>query len=583
MDTSLVNVGTQSFDTIRNEGFYFIDKTYFIKEWWDSKDEVTLITRPRRFGKTTNMKMLECFFSNAFENRGDLFEGLRIWDYEDYRALQGTYPLIFISFASIKVKTFEKFLEGLNTQIIDVYRKFSFLKDSDCLSENEKEYFRSIKDNNMNENKAIYALNILCSYLSRYYGKKVIILLDEYDTPMQEAYVDGYWDQLTGFLCGFFNATFKTNWNLERAILTGVTRISKESVFSDLNNLNVITTTSKQYSTCFGFTEEEVLTALQEFELLDEKDEVKRWYDGFTFGESQHIYNPLSVVGYLKCKTFDSYWANTSSNTLISNLCQHGSAEMKMQLESLLKQKPITVPIDEQIVFNQLDRNQNAIWGLLLASGYLTVDKIQRKNEYGETLAEPLYTLSLTNYEVQLMFTKMVQTWFASHQESYNGFIQAFLKIQIEDMNAYMNDIALTTFSSFDIGKRPSQSAQPERFYHGFVLGLLVDLKDQYIIASNRESGYGRYDIMMIPKNKNGLAFVVEFKVQNSKKESSLSVTADNALNQIEDRQYDKELEIRGVNSDKIVHYGFAFSGKQVLIKSNREPLPATEGKLLLF
>ena len=558
-----IAIGIQDFAKIREMNYFYVDKTDFISEWWSGGDDVTLITRPRRFGKTLNMSMIEAFFSIDYAGRADLFEGLSIWKDEKYRALQGTYPVIFLSFANVKEADYLSARERICRLISEVYNKNWFLMESSLLKENEKADFLNVtnKKTLMSDEEAGMALYNLSGYLSRYYGKKVIILLDEYDTPMQEAYVSGYWNQLVSFTRGLFNSTFKTNPYLERGIMTGITRVSKESVFSDLNNLVVITTTSEKYADSFGFTEQEVFQALEKRGLSDQKENVKRWYDGFTFGNMTDIYNPWSIINFLQNRKFDTYWANTSSNSLVGKLIREGNPDIKMTMETLLTGGTLVTEIDEQIVFDQLQKSQNAIWSLFLASGYLKVIS-HRWDANG--LNE--YTLSLTNFEVKLMFESMIKEWFDHGETSFNGFIKALLANDLETMNAYMNEIAMESFSFFDSGKNFSESKVAERFYHGFVLGLLVDLRKIYRITSNRESGFGRYDVMLEPLNKNDDAIIIEFKVFNPKKEKSLEDTIASALEQIAEKQYDTELIARGISKEQIRHYGFAFEGKKVLI-----------------
>ena len=561
----VISIGNQSFESMRERDNFYVDKTSFIKEWWENEDIVTLITRPRRFGKTLNMNMLECFFSNKYKDRGDLFEGLDIWKKEKYRKLQGTYPVIFLSFADVKQNNYEETIQKIKKIIFDIYQKYDFLKDWEGLTDKEKTAFRNI-DCVMSDIVAQGAIKDLSDYLSRYYGKKVIILLDEYDTPMQEAYVSGYGKELVAFTRSLFNATFKTNPYLERAIMTGITRVSKESIFSDLNNLVVVTTTSNQYETAFGFTEEEVFNALDEQGLSEKKQEVKSWYDGFTFGDSRDIYNPWSIINYLKYKKFTTYWADSSSNGLINNLIQKGSPYIKTMLETLIRGEKINVIIDEQIVFSELDYSEDAVWSLMLASGYLKVISSEELNLIRESENE--YELAITNREILFMFRKMILRWFTPAKRETNEFIKALINGDVESMNAYMNKVTLKTISYFDSGNSPSDE-EPERFFHGLVLGLMVDQTENYIITSNRESGYGRYDIMLEPidkSNENLPCIVIEFKVINPKKEKTLEETVEAALNQIEDKGYDAELVKRGVKKENIHHYGFAFKGKKVLI-----------------
>ena len=562
----VISIGNQSFESIREKDNFYVDKTNFIKEWWDNDDIVTLITRPRRFGKTLNMSMLECFFSHKYKDRGDLFEGLEIWNDEKYRKLQGTYPVIFLSFAGIKQVKYNETVIKIKDELIRIYNEYDYIMKSGIYNTNEKMQYQSVCVG-MSDTVAQEALKNLSNYLSRYYGKKVIILLDEYDTPMQEAYVNGYWEELVAFTRSLFNSTFKTNPYLERAIMTGITRVSKESIFSDLNNLEIVTTLSTKYETSFGFTEKEVFNALDEQGLPDEKEDVKKWYDGFIFGKQKDIYNPWSIINFLDKKEYNTYWADSSSNGLINNLVQKGSPCIKMMMETLLKEETIDVPINEQIVFSELDYSEDAVWSLMLASGYLKV--ISSDELTGDRRKAVVYKLALTNFEIQLMFENMILRWFSPAKQETNEFIRALISGDIESMNEYMNDVVLNTFSSFDSGKHNSERKAPENFFHGFVLGLMVDQTENYIITSNRESGYGRYDIMLEPIDKTNEKYpgiVIEFKVINPRKESSLEETVAAALKQIEDKNYDAELIKRGVKEENIHHYGFAFRGKEVLI-----------------
>ena len=590
----IISIGNQGFEDIRVNDNFYVDKTDFIREWWESRDIVTLITRPRRFGKTLNMDMLKCFFSNKYAGRADLFEGLAVWNDESYRKLQGTYPVIFLSFADVKQTQYTDAIQMIKSILSDVFKENREIMESDIFTEADRKQYQMVNPM-MDHVTAQRALKDLGGSLERYYGKKVIILLDEYDTPMQEAYLNGYWEEFTGFMRSLLNAAFKTNPYLERAVMTGITRVSKESLFSDLNNLRVVTVTSEPYNTCFGFTEEEVFHALDSYGMSAQQEQVKIWYDGFSFGSAKDIYNPWSITNFLDKKEYRTYWVSTSSKLvlrkdptklggflstyadaceqssllnasasfeMVSRLIQTASPEIKEKMEELIHGKEIVENFDEQIVFHQLDRNEGAIWSLLLASGYLKAVDVEYRGEF----MEPWYHLKITNKETSSMFFNLFRGWFEVVRQEYNEFVNALLAGNVKAMTNYMNDVALETFSNFDTGRRASKRTQPERFYHGFVLGLLVSLRDEYQLKSNRESGYGRYDVMLIPKSREKDAIVMEFKVYDEDEEKGLSETVAAALKQIDEKNYDAELLSLGIEKERIRHYGFAFEGKKVLI-----------------
>ena len=558
-----VAIGIQDFGDLIRKGYFYVDKTDFIREWWESGDSVTLITRPRRFGKTLNMSMLEHFFSLDYAGQGEFFEGLAIWEHDEYRRLQGKYPVISLSFANIKEREFRTARKKICQFLANLYVKYSFLRDSEVLTETDRIFFDRILAMDMDDSDASLALYQLSNFLYRYYGKKVIILLDEYDTPMQEAYMCGYLDELITFTKSLLNATFKMNPWLEQAILFGITLVEQESMFSDLKNLEVVLATSNKYTTSFGFTESEVFAGLDECGYSDQKEQIKRWYDGFIFGDCKDIYNPWSILNFLDKGEYMTYWANTSSNSLVSRLIREGSRSLKENFESLLLDKTIRTQIDEQIVYSQLNGSEKAIWSLLLASGYLKVLSFKKQNG-GMSGKAAEYELSLTNMEVKLMFRDMVQDWFSQSDADYNDFIKAMLRGDIKAMNEYMNRVARNVYSYFDTGRN---SSEPERFYHGFVLGIIVELQDRYIITSNREGGFGRYDVMLEPKDPEmDDAVIMEFKVRDQEDESTIKDTIAAALRQIEEKQYASKFISRGIAPERIHCYGIAFQGKHVLI-----------------
>ncbi len=577
MNENRAGLGYQDFEEVRSQHIFYIDKTDFIREWWENADKVTLITRPRRFGKTLNMSMTECFFSNKYKDRSDLFEGLSIWEEKSpdgeyrYRKLQGTFPVIFLSFANVKAASYKEMLFKITKVITDLYNKNDYLLNGNLLNEKERKYYQKIEPG-MSSELATDAISTMAGFMQRHYNQKVIIILDEYDTPMQDAWISGYWEAAVRFFSGLFNSTFKTNEYLERGLITGITRVAKESIFTGMNNLDVITTTSDKYTTSFGFTEEEVFTALDDAGLGEQKEKVKKWYDGFIFGTSTDIYNPWSIVSFINKKgKYDTYWSNTSGNGLVNQLIQKGTPDIKQTMEDLLQGKSFEAEIDEKIVFDQLNGSMDAVWSLLLATGYLKVLNVRTLDTDEEGVGEEgdvWYTLTITNLETKRMFRKIVKGWFKNDTEMYyNEFIKALLNDNVKKMNTFMNKVALNTFSFFDSGNKPSDQAEPERFYHGLVLGMVVNLSDTYKVRSNRESGFGRYDVMIEPLDKTKKAFILEFKVIDlDEDEKTLEDTLANAHAQIEEKQYEAELISSGYLPEQIRKYGFAFRGKECLI-----------------
>ena len=555
--TREIAIGQQDYAAIIEKNSFYVDKTFFIKDWWNDPTFCTVILRPRRFGKTLTMSMMEYFFSTKHAGRADLFEGLYIWEHEEFRALQGIYPVINITLADIKEKTHEGAINEIKLIIQSIFNSFTYLADSDKLTSIDKKRFEAHIENPAVESLA-RSLRFLSELLYKHHGKKVLIFLDEYDTPMQEAFSSGYWNEIVEFIKNMFNATFKTNPYLEKSLITGITRVSKESIFSDFNHVSIVSTLSKQYETAIGFTEEEVFAAMDEYGLT-EKEKVKFWYDGFTFGNHSAMYNPWSIINYLKYQEFKPYWANTSSNGLVSLVLRQASPELKMEMERLLDGKSIKTSIDEQLIFDNLtgEGEDVSTYSLLLASGYMTGTLLVNDEDEGE-----IYNIRITNHETRRMFKSLIKKWFSGRHNQYNRFVTALLAGGLEEMNYYMANVSSNVFSFFDTGINAA-----ENFYHAFTLGLMVELRDRYIITSNRESGFGRYDIMLEPRNKNSDdAIIIEFKVFKEMHEDTLKDTAAAALKQIEEKQYAAVLMEKGISAEKIRKYGFAFKGKDVLI-----------------
>jgi len=551
----VIPTGTQSYEKLKVNNHFLIDKTLFIKDWWESADDVTLITRPRRFGKTLNMDMLNCFFSTEYAGRADLFEGMNIWNYDKYHELQGKYPVIYLSFAGIKDTNLKESMKTVNTVICNVFDCIRPFISELCMTKTDIEFAAKV-NLDMDKVTAQMAINFLCKMMFQKYGIKPVILLDEYDTPLHEAWVKGYWDEMMDFMRSFFNNTLKTNKYLGRAVLTGITRISKESLFSDMNNLEIASLSSELYAEYFGFTEEEVFASMDEYGRTN-KEEVKQWYDGFKIGDTSDIYNPWSVLKFLKSGKLETYWINTSKNGLVSELISCGSSCLKEDFAELMNGNTIVKAIDEQIVFSDLFEDDAAVWSLLYSSGYLNAVNTD----------EDEYELDIVNFEVLKYFRKMIKKWFNNTGKNYNEFVKSLLNDNLDTMEECLENLAVSMMSFFDGGKNESEKVSPEKFYHGFVLGLIVDLKDRYVIESNRESGLGRADIIMIPKNPdkdNGI--IIEFKVRSQRREQNLDETVHSALEQIERNKYSQKLLDAGVPAERIRKYGFAFEGKSVKI-----------------
>lgn len=560
-----VGLGYQNFlDFVCGKRFY-VDKTHFIPEWLANDARITLITRPRRFGKSMLLSTVRTFFDPMYADHPEYFEKLRVWKDADCRSLFGTIPVISVSFGSCKGNDFAQAMRGVTLGLYNMYIQHEYLRESPKLSEEEKAEYRRIVASFSEQRTEYVEISIqkLCELLYKHYGKVPIILMDEYDTPLLEAYTDGYWDETINTFRQLFHTTFKENDFFYRAIITGVTRISKNSLFSDLNNLEVDTVTCDAYSDCFGFTEQEVMDAFK-CQDIDTIQDVKAMYDGFTIGRHQDIYNPWSICNYMRQRELIGYWVNTSSNKLVGDIIRRYPVESKYEIERLMAGEKVHKRINEGITFQYLEGDENSLWSLLLAVGYIKAENIVRSVEGIEC------DVSVTNREVMAMFKTEILGMFHNGWSAYGRFAEALLAHKMELMNEYLQTITYTSISYFDVADGPKERT-PENFYHGLVLGLIVSLRDRYRIVSNRESGRGRYDIAMYPLQENTDAFIMEFKVQDRKKETDLEQTAKNALQQIVDKNYEADLLAAGVPEERIYKLGFAFAGKDVLVVSNQK------------
>jgi len=549
-------IGLSNFREIIEGGYDFIDKSLFIQDVLNDT-QVILITRPRRFGKTLNLSILKYFFSmEEGEANKILFKGLKISQAKpDILRHQSKYPVILLSFKDIKDTNFNVVYQKTNELIIRLYDEFSYLQESSLLSEQQKEFIKIILNRKANQAQLESALQVLTHCLSKHHGVNPIILIDEYDTPIQQGRMYGYYDEIIRFFRNVLGMALKDNPYLFKAVLTGILRVSKESLFSDLNNLEVYPLMRSEYSAYFGFTEDEVGALLRKAALLDYAAAIKHWYNGYQIGETV-IYNPWSIINCIKQKgELQPYWVNTSDNSLIKDLLIHSSADFKTQFELLLQDIPIETVIDDHLVFQYLNSNEVAIWTLFLMAGYLRIVK-QRRTEQG------LFCIvAIPNREVRSLYRRIIETWLSDGRALnwYNQFLEELLSGNVPRAQKYLNDILLQVVSVHDIAR------EPEAFYHGLMLGLTASIYNEYEIKSNRESGFGFYDIMIIPKDIKKLGIVIELKVSD---EGQLEKTAQAALKQITDKQYTSELSSRGVKSTLLI--GIAFSGKRLHIEFQR-------------
>ena len=554
MEFEGVGIGESDFKMLRMQNCYFIDKSMYIKDIIDNDSKVVLVTRPRRFGKTLNMSMLKYFFDCDSKDSKELFKGLKIMEQgEKYTSQMGAYPCLYLTLKDVNDSNYDNMILNLKTAIMRMFGEHRYLLDSDKIYADEKEKINDVLFARINEAMLKTSVLEISGYLNRHFSKPVMLFIDEYDVPIQATYINGYYEKAINFLKSFFGATFKDNPYLKKTVLTGVSRVAKESIFSGANNFDVYTVLDNEFADDFGITSEEVEKALKDFGVEDQKEEVKRWYDGYRIGDVEEIYNPWSLLNFLAKKRFVPYWVNTSSNDLIK-LTMKNSVSVKEKMERLLKGEAIEVPINLETIIVGIESNEDNVWGLMLGTGYLKVVKTVN-------LEEGIYKVELPNYEIKLMFQEMVREWFKDKGIGNNlkDILKDLVDLNLNEFERKFRVLVEEMFSYMDVGKNTA-----ENFYHAFVLGMLVGLKDSYYVNSNRESGFGRYDIMLEPQDKSKNSFIIEFKVADEMSEPSLEQAVENGKKQIEEKDYENSLKARGFrNITKMV---FAFKGKEFKI-----------------
>ena len=547
-----IGIGISDFKMLRVRDNYYIDKTMFIKDIIDNQSGVILITRPRRFGKTLNMSMLRYYFDCRQKDSRKLFEGLKIMSQDEkYTSKLGNYPVIYLTLKDMNGSTFDEALIQLKTELLELYIDHAYLLKSEKLLDIEKERFNNILNFRADKIEIQKALYFLSRLLYKEYERPAILLIDEYDVPIQSAYVEGYYEEAIKFLKTFYGTTFKDNPYLEKTVLTGVSRVAKESIFSGANNFDVFTVLDNEFADDFGITKEEMDKVIEDFKVEDDKEEIKKWYDGYKIGDKEGIYNPWSILNYLTRKELRAYWVNTSSNDIIKLILKKSST-VKDKIERLLRGEAIEVKIDLETVIVGIENNEDNIWGLMLGTGYLKVVEVV-------DLPNKIYKVTLPNYEIKHLFEEIIDNWFRNKVigNDLQSILKDLITLNLKEYEKKFEKLVVEMFSYMDVGENTA-----ENFYHAFVLGMLVGLKDTYYVNSNRESGMGRYDIMLEPKDKNGNSFIMEFKVLEDKEEKTIEETIENAKKQIEEKGYESNLRERGFkNITKMV---YAFKGKEV-------------------
>ena len=547
-----IGIGESDFKSLIIKDNYYIDKTLYIKDIIDNQSKVILVTRPRRFGKTLNMSMLKYYFDIKQKDNITLFKNLKIMAQDEYYTSKlGAYPVIYVSLKDAGLMNYDYMIMQMKNIMMDMFYEHKYILESNKIPEGDKQIFNRILNAKATDIDLINSLKTLSKMLYLYYNKPAILLIDEYDVPIQSAYVEGYYENAMKFLKSFYNTTFKDNPYLEKTVLTGVSRVAKESIFSGANNFVVYTVLDNEFANDFGITEEEMDKVIKDFDIEDKKNQIKEWYDGYKIGNVEGIYNPWSILNYLSRRELIPYWVNTSSNDLIKMTLKN-STTVKEKIERLLNDEAVEVQINLETIIVGIEDKEENIWGLMLQTGYLKV--VETVN-----ISEGIYKVKIPNYEIKELFKGIVRDWFRNKVigNDLTSILKDLIELNLKEYEKKFKALVNEMFSYMDVGKNTA-----ENFYHAFVLGMLVGLKDTYYVNSNRESGFGRYDIMLEPKVKNGNCFIMEFKVMENMEEKTIEDTLENAKKQIEDRGYESNLRERGFTN--IIKMVYAFNGKDV-------------------
>jgi hypothetical protein len=558
-----IPIGVDNFKAIISEGGYFVDKSLFIKEIIDDFASVKLITRPRRFGKTLNLSMLRYYFEKSEEKNKSLFEGLKIWQLDErYRNEQGKYPVVNITLKDVKYDNYDYCLERIKTIMATEYLRHDYIMKSDKIKEEYKQQFKAFAGQKANEVEISYSIEFLTRLLYQYHDEKVIVLIDEYDTPINHGFTRGYYEKIIDFMKVFLGSALKTNSALKMGVITGIYRVAKESIFSDMNNLYVSSVTTGAYSDRFGFTGEEVDEVLEYYGLSERKNEVRDWYNGYVFGRNTVIYNPWSIINFVKDKELQPYWVNTSSNDLIIDIIKKTDSAIKKKLTVLMEGGEIDeVVINTNINFRNITGskvlNEEVLWNFMIVSGYLKTRNLRIEGR--RTLAE----LKIPNTEILTLYEDMIIKWFDVEDISTNMIkmmLEHLVNGRVKEFESDFRYLVLKTFRIFDVGRNSA-----ENFYHAFILGLLVNLDKRYRVVSNKESGDGRPDVMIIPNDTTKKGIVMEFKTVERSDDEYMEKALEEALKQIDNKNYINEFKNAGIR--EVIKTGIVFCGKKVIMR----------------